>query len=135
MTLSHSTRDSGTVPDTLRVLKDVNHGLQRLHLLRRWKAGLVTTEELSDADFLLITAAQFHGYSTAKECPLCHREGLREVLWVYGGSLGKRSGTARTWEEIVSLCQEGESLTVHTVEVCPQCGWNYLLEERDVVKE
>lgn len=134
MTLSHSRKDSGSLPATLSVVKEVDHHLQRLHLLRRWEQGTVRTEELNDADFLLKTAAQFHGYSTRKECPLCHRAGLREVLWMYGDNLGQRSGTARTWEEIAGICQEGLPLTVHTVEVCPQCGWNYLLVERDVVK-
>lgn len=135
MMLSQSRKDPGSLPAELRVLKEVNHHLQRLHLLRRWKAGELATEELCDADFLLKTAAQFHGYSTGKDCPVCGREGLRQVLWIYGIELGRRSGTARSWEEIAGIGEQGVPLTVHTVEVCPQCGWNYLLVERDVVKE
>lgn len=54
---------------------------------------------------------------------------MQEVKWVYGEKLGRRTGTARSQEEIERMVEEVGPITVHFVEVCPACKWNHLLKE------
>lgn len=116
---------------------EVSHRWTRARVLRQYEAGLVRAEDLCDADFLLVTAAKFHGVDVDRDCPVCRAPGLREVRWIYGDTLGPRSGTARSEEEIAAITKElagqrvphgkdGE-VAVHLVEVCPTCRWNHLL--------
>ncbi|QMV84153.1 DUF5318 family protein [Corynebacterium hindlerae] len=106
----------------------VSHQLPRKRVLRQWRAGLKRKEELCDADFLLVTAAKFHGQPAQTPCPVCESENLRVVLWIFGEHLGKMAGTARDLSEIERIALTHKPFTVHTVEVCPDCRWNHLLQ-------
>ncbi|MGD7002640.1 DUF5318 family protein [Corynebacterium halotolerans] len=106
---------------------EVSHQWEKYHLLEQWRAGTVTRDEVCDADFLLVTAARYHGRSAGRDCPVCGSEQLREVEWIHGDSLGRMAGTARSVAEIERIAASGQVLTVHTVEVCPVCRWNHLL--------
>lgn len=114
---------------------EVSHQWQRRSLLRRFRAGQVPREALCDADFLLVTAARFHGVPAPAPCPVCGSEDARVVRWVHGEELGRRSGTARSEEEIAALVAERGEVSVHTVEVCPRCRWNHLLSSATAVAE
>lgn len=106
---------------------EVSHEWERRDLLRRWRAGAVTRAEICDADFLLVTAATYHGRPADRPCPVCGSADLRVVQWIHGEQLGRMSGTARSDEEIDRIVATGKEATVHTVEVCPRCRWNHLL--------
>lgn len=108
---------------------EVSHQWEKHNLLARWRAGAITRDTVCDADFLLIAAARYHGAPVAGACPICGSDQLREVLWIYGDSLGRMSGTARSAAEIAEIVDSGREMTVHTVEVCPVCRWNHLLRE------
>ncbi|QNQ91278.1 hypothetical protein GP475_12020 [Corynebacterium poyangense] len=112
---------------------EINHLWERRHVLRQWRRGELSRESVCDADFLLITASQYHGSSAGRDCPICGSEQLRTVEWIYGEKLGRLSGTARTKEEIAELLHRFPEITVHTVEVCPVCKWNFLLKARTAV--
>ena len=114
---------------------EVSHKLARRHLLAQWNQGTITKDTVCDADFLLITAANFHGHPVARPCPICDAPELQEMLWIFGEELGRMSGTARNEEEIAALTARGFTFTVHTVEVCPACGWNHILTAREAVGE
>lgn len=116
---------------------EVSHRWARAMILRQMDTGHVRSADICDADFLLVTAATYHGDPAGHPCPVCHGENLRIVRWIYGDMLGPRSGTARSESEIDSIVAElagqgvpkgkdGE-VTVHVVEVCPACRWNHLL--------
>jgi len=98
----------------------------RAHHLREFRAGQLTREDVCDADFLLRAAAEHHGRTMDKECPVCG-EPLRLTRWVYGENLGRHAGSARSEKEIAEFVAEGLEFTVHEVEVCRQCRWNHLL--------
>lgn len=109
--------------------RTISHRLERAQVLRAWRAGRKKREALQDADFLLLAAAQHHGSPVDQPCPMCEKQTLRVLLWVYGEELGRKSGSARSLEEITQYASEGRTFSVHTVEVCSTCKWNHLLEE------
>lgn len=107
----------------------VSHQLDRRRLLAQWRAGAITKDTVCDADFLLVTAAKFHGETSQSLCPICESSQLRVVLWIFGEHLGRMSGTARDLAEIEHIARERGEVTVHTVEVCTDCRWNHVLHE------
>ena len=110
----------------------VSHEWERRATLREFRAGKKSREELCDADFLLRAAGEHHGVDSDRPCPICE-SAMRTVLWVYGDNLGRRSGSARREDEIAELIDETGPFTVHTVEVCGSCRWNYLLSTAEAV--
>ncbi|WP_312714674.1 DUF5318 family protein [Corynebacterium flavescens] len=104
----------------------VSHEWERAQHLRQLRLGQLQREDVCDADFLLRAAARHHGVTMDRACPVCGQP-LRLTLWVYGSSLGRRAGSARSEEEIAGMVAEGIEFTVHEVEVCPACHWNHLL--------
>ncbi|AKK04235.1 hypothetical protein CEPID_12060 [Corynebacterium epidermidicanis] len=97
-------------------------------MLAQWRSGAITADTVCDADFLLVTAAKFHGVPSQSPCPVCESSNLRVVLWIFGEHLGRMSGTARDLSEIEHIAQQRDGFIVHTVEVCPDCKWNHLLQ-------
>jgi hypothetical protein len=61
-------------------------------------------------------------------CPICRKEQLTLVSWVFGDHLGAVSGSARTAEELVLLATRYDEFSVHVVEVCRTCSWNHLVK-------
>ena len=61
-------------------------------------------------------------------CPICRKEQLTLVSWVFGDHLGAVSGSARTAEELVLLASRYDEFSVHVVEVCRTCSWNHLVK-------
>lgn len=104
-------------------------------MLRKWQKGEIRREEICDAEFLLMTAAKYHGTPASQACPVCGADGLRVVQWIHGEQLGRMSGTARSDQEIAKIAATGREVTVHTVEVCPECRWNHLLRAVTAVAE
>lgn len=114
---------------------EISHLWERAHILRDYKQGKIDKKDICDADFLLKTAARFHGHQSQRlsgKCPICAGEDLKEVWWVHGEELGRASGSARDYDEIIAFAKEGKEFEVHTVEVCPDCGWNHLLVQQRV---
>lgn len=109
----------------------VDHALARRRLLQQLHGGAllatVSVDDVCDASPYLKRAAQAYGEQTARDCPLCRRDRLWEVAWVYGDALGPASGTARSRVQLARLAAERPDFAVHEVEVCRRCGWNHLL--------
>ncbi|QYH19059.1 DUF5318 family protein [Corynebacterium aquatimens] len=112
----------------IKFTHEISHELQRRDTLRQLRQGHLLIDDYCGADFLLRAAAEYHGQPSSRVCPICERE-MRDVKWVYGERLGRRSGTARDDGEIARLVAEVGPITVHVVEVCGHCKWNYLLKE------
>ena len=106
----------------------VDYALQRRSVLAAVYSGRVAVSEVCDADPYLIRAAKFHGRGSDVMCPICRKELLTLVSWVYGDSLGNASGSARTSAELQQLSGAREEFTVHEVEVCRSCSWNHLVQ-------
>ncbi|ANS31522.1 DUF5318 domain-containing protein [Rhodococcus opacus] len=106
----------------------VDYALQRRSLLAEVYSGRTGVTEVCDASPYLLRAAKFHGKGSDVVCPICRKEQLTLVSWVFGDKLGPVSGSARTAEELVRLASTQEEFSVHVVEVCRTCSWNHLVQ-------
>ncbi|WP_174553858.1 DUF5318 domain-containing protein [Rhodococcus marinonascens] len=106
----------------------VDYALQRRSLLAEVYSGRTGVTEVCDASPYLLRAAKFHGKGSDVVCPICRKEQLTLVSWVFGDKLGSVSGSARTAEELVRLASTQEEFSVHVVEVCRTCSWNHLVQ-------
>ncbi len=105
----------------------VDYALAKRAKLAEVRGGRLGLDEVCDADAYLLRAAQFHGVATGQSCPVCRKEQITQVSWVFGSSLGQASGSARTPAEIARLEARAGEFTVHVVEVCRTCHWNHLI--------
>ncbi|GEE00727.1 hypothetical protein nbrc107696_11730 [Gordonia spumicola] len=108
--------------------QEIDYALARRATLARMRAGEIALADVCDADTYLLRAAKFHGQSTDRPCPVCRKEQVTLVSWLFGGSAGGPSGTARSESEIGLLATRSPEFTVHVVEVCRTCRWNYLIQ-------
>jgi hypothetical protein len=106
----------------------VDYALQRRSLLADVYAGRVGVAEVCDASPYLQRAARFHGRSSDVTCPVCRKERLIEVSWVFGEGLKHVSGSARTPDELERMTDTQPEFSVYVVEVCRTCGWNHLVQ-------
>lgn len=106
----------------------VDYALQRKSLLAEVYSGRTAMAQVCDADPYLLRAAKFHGRASTVTCPICRKEQLTHVSWVFGDKLGPMNGSARTSEELVRLASTQEEFSVHVVEVCRTCSWNHLVQ-------
>ncbi|WP_028851828.1 DUF5318 family protein [Thermocrispum municipale] len=104
----------------------VDYELQRRSVLRRYRAGFLSREEVCDAGPYLHRAARYHGEQTEHMCPVCFKSQIVLVAWVYGDELGMASGSARKPAELERMANLFAEFTVYVVEVCHACGWNHL---------
>lgn len=105
----------------------VDYALQRSADIKRLHKGGMLTSDFCDPDPYLLKAAKFHGEGAAKACPACATDSLRELHYVYGDELGPYAGRIRKKEELVRMCDQFGEFRVYRVEVCLDCGWNYLI--------
>jgi len=107
----------------------VDYSLQKRALLRDVHNGKVGTLEVCDASPYLKNAAQFHGEPTEQRCPICRRDNLTLVHYVYGDELKQSAGQARRLAELPMLEMTLGEFQVFVVEVCRSCAWNHLIEQ------
>ncbi|WP_326550717.1 DUF5318 domain-containing protein [Micromonospora sp. NBC_01813] len=107
----------------------VDYSLQRRAVLRDVLSGRVGAYEVCDASPYLKNAARFHGESTEEPCPICHRENLTHVHYIYGDELKQSAGQARNQAELSLLAMTLREFQVYVVEVCRVCNWNHLVEQ------
>jgi hypothetical protein len=106
----------------------VDYALQRRSLLADVAAGRVSTADACDAGTYLLQAASYHGRATSTPCPVCRKDTVVNVSWIFGDRLGQASGSARSADEIARLADAVDEFSVHVVEVCRTCRWNHLVQ-------
>ncbi len=105
----------------------VDYALQRRALLADVQAGRVGAIEACDASPYLLRAAKYHGETTKASCPICRKERLTRVHYVYGDRLGSSAGQAKSEAELVVMGARAAEFSVYEVEVCRGCSWNHLM--------
>ncbi len=106
----------------------VDYALQRRALLAEVYSGRLGVTEVCDATPYLLRAAKFHGEPSSVTCPVCRKESLTLVSWVYGDQLKHAAGSARTVDELSRMAALFEEFSVYVVEVCRTCSWNHLVQ-------
>ena len=81
----------------------VDYALQRRALLAEVHSGRVGVAEVCDASPYLLRAARFHGEPSEQTCPVCRKERLTLVSWIFGDALKHAAGSARKPDEIEQL--------------------------------
>lgn len=104
----------------------VDYSLQRRAALAALFTGNTFGEDACDAHPYLLRAAKFHGEETDEKCPVCRREKLTHVTYVYGDELGQYTGRVRQSRELPTMAQQYGEFRVYVVEVCQSCAWNHL---------
>lgn len=120
----------GAYPRAMRTQRQVvDFSLRKRALLRDVRSGLVGVHEVCDASPYLRNAARFHGDPTDERCPVCRRDNLTMVHYIYGDELKQSAGQARSAAELPVLAMTYGEFQVFVVEVCRGCGWNHLREQ------
>ena len=118
----------GGYPGSVRTQRQVvDYALQRRALLADVHAGRAAVVDVCDAGPYLLRAARFHGEATDQACPVCRKERLTLVSWIFGDALRHAAGTARRPDELEHLAALHDDFSVHVVEVCRSCRWNHLV--------
>ena len=107
----------------------VDYSLQKRSVLRDVHSGRIGTLEVCDASPYLKSAARFHGEPTDERCPICRRDNLTLVHYIYGDELKQSAGQARKLAELPILAMTLREFQVFVVEVCQTCAWNHLIEQ------
>ncbi len=110
--------------------EQISHALQRratLEAMRRPQALLAGLDPC-DADPLLVRSALHHGYPAERDCPVCVSDRLTLLNYIFGDQLGQFSGRIKSNEELAEMEGEFGEFKVRVVEICPDCGWNHLIE-------
>ena len=119
-------------PRTLAAVRSrrsvVDYALQRRAVLADLHAGRISANEVCDATPYLLRAAKYHGERTDRTCPVCRREPVWQVNYVYGDELKTAAGQARATGELPQMEKAYGSFRVFVVEVCPGCSWNHLVQ-------
>src|ERR1700753_2588114 len=76
----------------------VDYALRRRAMLAEVYSGRTGVSEVCDATPYLLRAAKFHGKPSQVMCPICRKEQLTLVSWVFGDHLGAVSGSAASAE-------------------------------------
>ena len=104
----------------------IDYSLARRATLAQLYSGGAADLDVCDAHPYLLRAAKFHGERTEQPCPVCRRERLTHVTYVYGDELGQFSGRVKATKELESMAREHGEFRVYVVEVCQSCSWNHL---------
>ncbi|MFI6297848.1 DUF5318 family protein [Nonomuraea sp. NPDC050790] len=104
----------------------VDYGLAKRAVVRSVRSGRTVPSEVCDAQPYLLRAARHLGEATERTCPVCERENVTNVTYVYGDSLGRHAGQAKATSELVDMAHDYDEFRVYVVEVCQGCSWNHL---------
>jgi hypothetical protein len=107
----------------------IDYALQRratLEAMRRPDRVMMEADPC-DADPRLISSALHHGTPAGRECPVCASDRMAVLRYVFGDQLGQYSGRIRQPAELEEMEHQFGEFTVRVVEVCPDCGWNFMI--------
>lgn len=106
----------------------VDFSLQRRRTLAsmRQRSNTLSRAEVCDADPMLVRSALHHGEPAEAPCPVCASSTLQVLHYVFGTQLGQYSGRIKATVELEPMAHEFGEFKVCQVEVCTECGWNFM---------
>ena len=112
--------------DATQELGEVDYRLQRRRLLSDIERGVIDRAEACDVHPELLRVARNAAPRSAEDCPLCQKDELRLVAYVFGPRLGAGGKCVISDEELQRISQRQGKFVSYEVEVCASCGWNHL---------
>lgn len=113
---------------TKSIATTVDYTLRKRSLLRDFRTGRVSVYDVCDAHPEIRRIARNVGEDTRAVCPVCRRENLRLLNFVYGDELDYDNGRVFPTSTIFNgLRDKYRSFTCYVVEVCVGCSWNHLV--------
>nr|WP_303646165.1 DUF5318 family protein [Candidatus Solincola tengchongensis] len=110
------------------VATTVDYTLRKRSVLRDYRAGRLSVYDVCDAHPEIRRIARNVGEDTRFTCPICRREKLRLLNFVYGDELNYDNGRVFPTRTIFNgLREKYRSFTCYVVEVCVGCCWNHLV--------
>ena len=106
----------------------VDYTLAKRALLRDFRRGLLSKLEICDAHPELMRAARYLGADASRPCPVCRRDELRLLAYVFADGLKGNNGRAFGLKEGLTLAAAHAGGACYVVEVCTGCSWNHLAE-------
>ncbi len=109
-------------------LGSVDYTLAKRALLLNFRRGLLSRFEICDAHPELMRAARYLGADASRPCPVCKRDDLRLLAYVFAKGMKRHNGRAFGVEEALTLAARHAGGACYVVEVCTGCSWNHLAE-------
>jgi hypothetical protein len=111
-----------------RPLGVVDYTLAKRALLRDVQRGLLGLPDICDAHPELVRAAKHVGEPSRHDCPVCGKEKLVLLAYVYGEDLKQNNGRVWKLDTALKLAATHRGAKCYVVEVCRGCHWNHLSE-------
>ena len=106
----------------------IDYTLAKRVLLRDAQLGVLGMTDICDAHPELMRAARHVGESTNNDCPVCGKEKLVLLAYVYGDGLKAENGRVWSIETGLRMAAAHPGARCYVVEVCRGCQWNHLKE-------
>ncbi len=110
----------------------IDYRLAREATLQAWRDGDLPTEQVCDAQRELRRNAEFCGVALGTPCPVCEKDKLVEVTYVFGPRLPKHGRCVTSDKEMARIAARKSVSQGYVVEVCTDCGWNHLARSRAI---
>ncbi len=112
----------------------VDHRLLRENLIRDYRSGRVSKEEICDATEELLRVADNFGEGASKPCPICGAESLVYVEFAFGARLPS-SGQVVPNGVLLEETVRSKKFDMYQVEVCKDCLWNHLVQKHAIGRD
>jgi Family of unknown function (DUF5318) len=109
-------------------LNVIDYTLAKRALLRDSQRGLQSVNDLCDAHPELMRAARHVGEATRVDCPVCGKDKLVLLAYVYGDALKSENGRVWSLDTGLRMAAANPGACCYVVEVCRACNWNHLRE-------
>jgi hypothetical protein len=106
----------------------IDYTLAKRALLRDARMGLQSVNDLCDAHPELMRAAKHVGEPTRTDCPVCAKDKLVLLAYVYGDRLKADNGRVWSIDTGLKIAATHAGACCYVVEVCRVCQWNHLRE-------
>lgn len=104
----------------------IDHRLARRALINEFRRGRLRQDQVCDAHPELIRAATNVGTPVDQPCPICDKQDLRLVTYVFGPRLPAHGRCVSTAKDIAVLNRRRDELSAYVVEACISCHWHHL---------
>ncbi|MGQ0616195.1 MAG: DUF5318 family protein [Acidimicrobiia bacterium] len=106
----------------------VDYRLARQAVIAEYRKHRLDRHDVCDAHPELVRAARECGEETSIPCPICEKDRVVLVSYVFGPRLPSFGRCITTRTELKTLAGRAADMSCYVVEVCPSCSWNHLAQ-------